>query len=764
MNPSSEMAGSEVIEAISLPSPSGRPRTRLAKATPIRCPVCRPNPSRNSRGSQFSQPRPSMYAAWAASDSTPLSKVSVVSTPCSAAASRPPTPAVTPPQGSSPSTSCSGKTQRLPASRTASSTARPVAMWSAWLRLRPPNVSRKLPVITISGPVLAHHGREHRAATARRTRGSPSGWREELDDVDADDPRRLDLLGLAHAAALVGLHPVDAGLAGGDHAVDDLLALRRSSARPRPRSRTPCRRGARRSRARGSSPRAVVRAVVACPWGRACRELGWPHRGRSRLAGRMIEIAELDDVDDEATPARVLRRRESRPMRAERPYAVLRTFPRSCARWPRAARSTSAAPSSWPATATRSSAPPTSAVPAGQPPPRRRSRCGVLPEARRRGIGRALHDEVVRRGRADGRTTFIGEAYPADRGESSAGSAFARALGYDDVPARGPPGPDLPVPRAPDGRDRRRAQGPDLDQPGARRPGGGVRADADPDAARHAQRVSSTGSRGADRRATARGGGARRRASYDRLVAVAQSRRRRAGRLLDGVPAPRPRLRPAGRHDGDGRRTAVSASGRALKSAVLGILAADRPERGSCTPGTPSTTRRCSGSTGVLGFRPVELMHGDAAQGRRCLSGTTRCRSATGRSRSRWGTDEFRDELRAWCEAHVGPLTAHGAAQAARLGDGLAGDDGRRRLVRQAELPRPAGRGAADGRARAAGARPGRPGARPRRRLPADARPGRRSSTRRRATTSRTGSAWPARPPCSSASSCRTTTRCSPPG
>src|SRR5262249_32148407 len=51
------------------------------------------------------------------------------------------------------------------------------------------------------------------------------GLVQELDDVDADDARRLDLLGLADASALVWVHGVDAGLAGGDHAVDDLLAL-----------------------------------------------------------------------------------------------------------------------------------------------------------------------------------------------------------------------------------------------------------------------------------------------------------------------------------------------------------------------------------------------------------------------------------------------------------------------------------------------------------------------------------------------------------
>ena len=79
------------------------------------------------------------------------------------AGSRTPRPARTPPHGSSPSVELVGKTQRLPASRTASSTARPVAMWSAWLRLRPPQVSRKLPVITISGRCRRTDGGERAA-------------------------------------------------------------------------------------------------------------------------------------------------------------------------------------------------------------------------------------------------------------------------------------------------------------------------------------------------------------------------------------------------------------------------------------------------------------------------------------------------------------------------------------------------------------------------------------------------------------------------
>jgi GNAT superfamily N-acetyltransferase len=52
----------------------------------------------------------------------------------------------------------------------------------------------------------------------------------------------------------------------------------------------------------------------------------------------------------------------------------------------------------------------------------------VAPAHRRRGIGRALHDEVSVRRRAAGRTSITGEAYVA--GDSSSGVGFATALGY----------------------------------------------------------------------------------------------------------------------------------------------------------------------------------------------------------------------------------------------------------------------------------------------------------------------------------------------
>ena len=64
----------------------------------------------------------------------------------------------------------------------------------------------------------------------------------------------------------------------------------------------------------------------------------------------------------------------------------------------------------------------------------------VLPEARRRGIGRALHDEVVRRGRADGRTTFLGEVYQPTAEALVAGDGVRAGARLRRRPARGPPG------------------------------------------------------------------------------------------------------------------------------------------------------------------------------------------------------------------------------------------------------------------------------------------------------------------------------------
>jgi GNAT superfamily N-acetyltransferase len=70
----------------------------------------------------------------------------------------------------------------------------------------------------------------------------------------------------------------------------------------------------------------------------------------------------------------------------------------------------------------------------------------VAPDARRRGVGRALHDEAVRRGRASGRTTYLSAVFQPDPDTPGAGTAFARALGYDLVEQDRHVVLDLPVP------------------------------------------------------------------------------------------------------------------------------------------------------------------------------------------------------------------------------------------------------------------------------------------------------------------------------
>jgi GNAT superfamily N-acetyltransferase len=71
----------------------------------------------------------------------------------------------------------------------------------------------------------------------------------------------------------------------------------------------------------------------------------------------------------------------------------------------------------------------------------------VLPGQRRRGIGRALHDEGLRRVRAAGRTTLSGEAHQGgDRPSPSA--AFAEAIGFEIGHVEEHHVLELPVPAA----------------------------------------------------------------------------------------------------------------------------------------------------------------------------------------------------------------------------------------------------------------------------------------------------------------------------
>ena len=229
----------------------------------------------------------------------------------------------------------------------------------------------------------------------------------------------------------------------------------------------------------------------------------------------------------------------------------------------------------------------------------------VLPDARRRGIGRALHDEAVTRGRAEGRTTFLGEAYQPTAAATSPATAFARALGYDDVQREDHQLLDLPAatpPRQADGYDVLtwvdRAPDDLLEAYARMRtqmlrdmPSGEI--DWEPmvlDPERLREEEERVGH------------------AYHHLVAVA--RRASDGELggysqvflphdLDFVVQDDTMV--MGAHRGRGL-------GLVLKSAVLGILAADHPERRIVHTWNAVTNAPMQRINRLLGFRPVELM------------------------------------------------------------------------------------------------------------------------------------------------------------
>jgi GNAT superfamily N-acetyltransferase len=70
----------------------------------------------------------------------------------------------------------------------------------------------------------------------------------------------------------------------------------------------------------------------------------------------------------------------------------------------------------------------------------------VAPGVRRRGVGRALHGEAVRRARAAGRTSYLSAVFQRDAETPGAGTAFALALGYELVEKDDHVVLDLPMP------------------------------------------------------------------------------------------------------------------------------------------------------------------------------------------------------------------------------------------------------------------------------------------------------------------------------
>src|ERR1700759_1936663 len=115
----------------------------------------------------------------------------------------------------------SAKTHSLAASRQASSTASPVARWSAWLTgPSSPQVRAKLMVMTTSG-------RSRRKAAAQRQPVLHQAVHviEEGDLGDADHLGAAPFLLHPQRRDLVRCHPGDPGLALGGQQVGDLLAL-----------------------------------------------------------------------------------------------------------------------------------------------------------------------------------------------------------------------------------------------------------------------------------------------------------------------------------------------------------------------------------------------------------------------------------------------------------------------------------------------------------------------------------------------------------
>jgi GNAT superfamily N-acetyltransferase len=157
----------------------------------------------------------------------------------------------------------------------------------------------------------------------------------------------------------------------------------------------------------------------------------------------MTEISELDPADEDGL--REFYDVEQAAQLADRPYAVLRTFPQL--------RQMAQQPSSYfrrVLLAARESGQIVGTADVGVPLQDNRHLAQldvrVVPAARRRGVGTALHEEALRHARAAGRTTFAGEVHQPGPDQSSVGVAFATALGYEIVHREDHQVLDLPLP------------------------------------------------------------------------------------------------------------------------------------------------------------------------------------------------------------------------------------------------------------------------------------------------------------------------------
>jgi GNAT superfamily N-acetyltransferase len=232
----------------------------------------------------------------------------------------------------------------------------------------------------------------------------------------------------------------------------------------------------------------------------------------------------------------------------------------------------------------------------------------VLPDARRRGVGRALAGDLIARGRADGRTSFLAETHVPTLDQESPGSAFAKAMGFEialpethlvlglpadlaALPADPPDGYDVVTwtDHCPDDLVEQYAEL----LTGMRRDAPSGEVDEDPVVV-DVERIRTQERRNA--------------AAYDQLVAAV--RRRSDGRLggytlvylaHDSDQVLQDDTFVLSDHRGHGL-------GLVLKSAVLRLLARDRPERRTVHTWNAPDNAPMQAVNARLGFRLVEVL------------------------------------------------------------------------------------------------------------------------------------------------------------
>lgn len=176
---------------------------------------------------------------------------------------------------------------------------------------------------------------------------------------------------------------------------------------------------------------------------RACLQKDWPDRPGSDWVSGMVDISEVDVEEDEVL--RAFWEVEQAAQRADRSHPVLETYERrvQLARRPAPGRRRTL----WAAYDGGELVGAADLAGSTRDNPHLAAlEVNVVRAHRRRGIGRALHDAAVRRGRADGCTTFIGEACQPSADHPSPAVEFARALGFETAHREDHLVLDLPVP------------------------------------------------------------------------------------------------------------------------------------------------------------------------------------------------------------------------------------------------------------------------------------------------------------------------------